>query len=86
MLLTHDERDVIRCRFFVIANANATLHNLLMLVVGLARSKFGFKGLAPFAVPLLDLVSFDTNSLVLFDKISFRSRISYYWLESFIWF
>ncbi|KAH6782281.1 hypothetical protein C2S51_007574 [Perilla frutescens var. frutescens] len=43
--------------FFVIANGNATLHNLLMLVLGFARSKFSFKGLTPLAIPLLDLMN-----------------------------
>ncbi|XP_042023753.1 CASP-like protein 1B1 [Salvia splendens] len=43
--------------FFVVANANAALHNLLMLAVGFAGSKLSFKGLAPLAVPVLDLVN-----------------------------
>ncbi|KAL0352733.1 UNVERIFIED_CONTAM: CASP-like protein 1B2 [Sesamum angustifolium] len=44
-------------RFFVIANGNASLHNLLMLVVGLMGPKWKFKGLAQLAIPVLDLMN-----------------------------
>ncbi|KAI3455881.1 hypothetical protein Pfo_012544 [Paulownia fortunei] len=43
--------------FFVIANGNASLHNLLMLVVSFMGPKFNFKGLAHLAIPVLDLMN-----------------------------
>ncbi|XP_051128883.1 CASP-like protein 1B2 [Andrographis paniculata] len=44
--------------FFVIANANASLHNLLMLAVTfVGRPKYKFKGFAPLAIPLLDMAN-----------------------------
>ncbi|KAK4440289.1 CASP-like protein 1B2 [Sesamum alatum] len=43
--------------FFVIANGNASLHNLLMLVVGFMGPKWNFKGLAHLAIPVLDLMN-----------------------------
>ncbi|KAG8385164.1 hypothetical protein BUALT_Bualt03G0013300 [Buddleja alternifolia] len=43
--------------FFVIANGNASFHNLLMLVVGFMGPKCDFKGLAPLAIVLLDLMN-----------------------------
>lgn len=57
-LHTLDTQWMWKHRFFVVANANATLHNLLMLAVGFAGSKLSFKGLAPLVVPVLDLVCF----------------------------
>ncbi|KAK6150177.1 hypothetical protein DH2020_017702 [Rehmannia glutinosa] len=44
--------------YFVIANGNASLHNLLMLVFGFMGPKCNFKGLAPLAIPVLDVVDF----------------------------
>ncbi|KAL0442378.1 UNVERIFIED_CONTAM: CASP-like protein 1B2 [Sesamum latifolium] len=43
--------------YFVIANGNASLHNLLMLVVGFLGPKWNFKGLAHLAIPVLDLMN-----------------------------
>ncbi|GFQ07425.1 CASP-like protein 1b2 [Phtheirospermum japonicum] len=44
--------------FFVIANGNASLHNLLMLGFSFVGHKFiSFKGLAPLAIPILDLIN-----------------------------
>ncbi|GFP90494.1 CASP-like protein 1b2 [Phtheirospermum japonicum] len=44
--------------FFVIANGNASLHNLLMLGFSFVGHKFtSLKGLAPLAIPILDLIN-----------------------------
>ncbi|KZV29368.1 integral membrane family protein [Dorcoceras hygrometricum] len=43
--------------FFVIVNGNASLHNLLMLVVYFIRHKFGLKRHAPRAIAILDLLN-----------------------------
>ncbi|PIN17751.1 hypothetical protein CDL12_09596 [Handroanthus impetiginosus] len=43
--------------YFVIANGNASLHNLLMLVVTFMGAKCNFKRLAPLAIPILDLMN-----------------------------
>ncbi|KAL8508256.1 hypothetical protein ACS0TY_018734 [Phlomoides rotata] len=43
--------------FFVIANGNATLHNLVMLVLTFVGPKIHFKGLVPLAIPVLDLLN-----------------------------
>ncbi|XP_073280417.1 CASP-like protein 1B1 [Primulina huaijiensis] len=43
--------------FFVIVNGNASLHNLLMLVVNFIRYKFVLKGRAPLAITILDLMN-----------------------------
>ncbi|KAL3616787.1 hypothetical protein CASFOL_039181 [Castilleja foliolosa] len=42
--------------FFVIANGIASLHNLLMLVFSFVGIS-GLKGLAPLAIPILDLIN-----------------------------
>ncbi|CAI9760041.1 unnamed protein product [Fraxinus pennsylvanica] len=43
--------------FFVIANGNASLHNLLMLIVNFMGQKFDYKGLRPFAIAVLDMMN-----------------------------
>ncbi|XP_073059939.1 CASP-like protein 1B1 [Primulina eburnea] len=43
--------------FFVIVNGNASLHNILMLVVTFIGYKFGLKGHAPLAIAILDLMN-----------------------------
>ncbi|CAA2973279.1 CASP 1B2 [Olea europaea subsp. europaea] len=43
--------------FFVIANGNASLHNLLILIVNFMGHKFDYKGFRPFAIAVLDMVN-----------------------------
>ncbi|CAI9090416.1 OLC1v1023131C1 [Oldenlandia corymbosa var. corymbosa] len=43
--------------FFVIANAMASFHNLLMLIVEFTGHKFDFKGLRHLLVPILDMLN-----------------------------
>ncbi|XP_022892492.1 CASP-like protein 1B2 [Olea europaea var. sylvestris] len=43
--------------FFVIANGNASLHNLLILIVNFMGHKFDYKGLRPFAIAVLDMIN-----------------------------
>ena len=62
----------------MVANANAALHNLLMLAVGFAGSKLSLKGLAPLVVPVLDLVCFrfDVLILIIWRKTSYQLSCS----------
>ncbi|KAL3833752.1 hypothetical protein ACJIZ3_008488 [Penstemon smallii] len=43
--------------FFVIVNGNASLHNLLTLVVSFVCKKFDYKGLVPLTITVLDLMN-----------------------------
>ncbi|CAA2972100.1 CASP 1B2 [Olea europaea subsp. europaea] len=43
--------------FFVIANGNASLHNLLMLIVSILGPKFDYKGFRPLVIAALDMMN-----------------------------
>lgn len=43
-------------RFFVIANGNASLHNLVMIALDMLGSQYNYKGLRLALIAILDMV------------------------------
>jgi len=44
------------CRFFVVANANASLHNLVMIAMDVLGPQYDYKGLRLVLIAILDMV------------------------------
>lgn len=49
------------CRFFVIANGHASLHNLVMIAMDIFGQQFDYKGLRLASIAILDMVYIDTT-------------------------